>query len=141
MVVESFRPGVVDRLGIGYEAVRAVNPAIVYCSTTGYGQAGPRAGWAGHDIDYLAVGGFLAIERAPGPTAARRIPGATVADAAAGGLHAALAVTAALAGRAATRRGRPPRRVGGRRGAVAHVARRRRAPGHRGRRPAPATTS
>ena len=59
-MVESFRPGVVDQLGIGYEALRAVNPGIVYCSTTGYGQDGPRAAWAGHDLDYLAVGGFLA---------------------------------------------------------------------------------
>ena len=59
VVIESFRPGVVDRLGIGYEAVRALNPGIVYCSTTGYGQDGPRADWAGHDLNYLAVGGYL----------------------------------------------------------------------------------
>ena len=100
VVVESFRPGVVDRLGIGYEAVRAVNRRIVYCSTSGYGQSGPCAGWAGHDVDYLAIGGFLATTgtRADGGPP---MPGATIADAAAGGLHAALAITAALVGRGA----------------------------------------
>ena len=60
VVIESFRPGVVDRLGIGYEAARGRNPGIVYCSTTGYGQDGPAAKWAGHDINYLAMSGFLA---------------------------------------------------------------------------------
>ncbi len=98
VVVESFRPGVVDRLGIGYEVVSARNPRIVYCSTTGYGQDGPAAQWAGHDLDYLAVGGYLAMS-GPGPDGGPTLPGATIADAAAGGMHAALAVTAALAGR------------------------------------------
>ncbi len=104
VVVESFRPGVVDRLGIGYEAVRAVNLAVVYCSTTGYGQTGPRAGWAGHDLDYLGVGGYLGSS-GPRADGGPPLPGATVADAAAGGMHAALAITAALAGRAATGEG------------------------------------
>ena len=104
MVVESFRPGVVDRLGIGYEAVRALNPRIVYCSTSGYGQDGPRGQWAGHDLNYLAVGGFLAStgRRADGGPP---IPGATIADAAAGGMHAALAICAALMARATTGEG------------------------------------
>jgi alpha-methylacyl-CoA racemase len=101
VVIESFRPGVVDRLGIGYDAVRARHPGIVYCSTSGYGQDGPHAGWAGHDLNYLAVGGYLAMST-PGADGAPPLPGATVADAAAGGMHAALAITAALAGRAAT---------------------------------------
>ena len=104
VVVESFRPGVVDRLGMGYEAVSARNPGIVYCSTSGYGQDGPASQWAGHDIDYLAVGGYLAMST-PGVDGAPPLPGATVADAAAGGMQAALAITAALAGRAATGRG------------------------------------
>ena len=104
VVVESFRPGVMGRLGLGYDAVSAGNPAIVYCSTSGYGQDGPRAQWAGHDLDYLAVGGYLAMSGA-GQGGAPPLPGATIADAAAGGMHAALAVTAALAGRAATGRG------------------------------------
>jgi alpha-methylacyl-CoA racemase len=99
VVIESFRPGVVDRLGIGYEAVRAVRPDVVYCATTGYGQDGPAARHAGHDVDYLAVGGFLATggRRADGGPP---LPGATVADSAAGGMHAALAVMAALLRRA-----------------------------------------
>jgi alpha-methylacyl-CoA racemase len=101
VVVESFRPGVVDRLGIGYGAVKARNPGVVYCSTTGYGQDGPHAQWAGHDLNYLAVGGFLAMST-PGRGGAPPLPGASVADAAAGGMHAALAITAALAGRATT---------------------------------------
>jgi len=103
VVVESFRPGVVDRLGVGYSAVSERNPRIIYCSTSGYGQDGPASQWAGHDIDYLAVGGFLAMST-PGVGGVPPLPGATVADAA-GGMQAALAVTAALAGRATTGRG------------------------------------
>jgi alpha-methylacyl-CoA racemase len=101
VVVESFRPGVVDRLGIGYETVKARNRGIVYCSTSGYGQDGPRANCAGHDINYLGVSGFLGMST-PGVDGAPPLPGATIADAAAGGMHAALAITAALAGRATT---------------------------------------
>jgi alpha-methylacyl-CoA racemase len=104
VLVESFRPGVMDRLGLGYEAVSARNPGVVYCSTSGYGQDGPHAQWAGHDLDYLAVGGYLAMS-GPGEGGAPPIPGATIADAAAGGLHAALAITAALAGRGSSGRG------------------------------------
>ena len=104
VVLESFRPGVVDRLGVGYEAVRAVNPGIVYCSTSGYGQTGPYAQRAGHDINYLAVGGYLHMSER---TAEGRppLPGATVADIAAGGLHAAAAILAALVARARTGEG------------------------------------
>ena len=94
-VVESFRPGVADRLGIGWDHVSAVNERVVYCSTSGYGQTGPRRSWAGHDLNYLAVSGYLHCSgRQPGGAPA--LPGATVADAAAGGLHAAMAVMAAL---------------------------------------------
>jgi alpha-methylacyl-CoA racemase len=75
--------------------VRAVNPAIVYCSTSGYGQDGPQSAWAGHDLNYLAAGGFLAMsgKRSDGGPA---LPGATIADAAGGGMHAAIAILAAL---------------------------------------------
>jgi alpha-methylacyl-CoA racemase len=95
VVVESFRPGVVDRLGIGYEDVRSVNPGIVYCSTTGYGQDGPYSAWAGHDINYLALSGFLACSE-PRGDGGPPIPGATVADSAGGGMHAVVSILAAL---------------------------------------------
>lgn len=100
-LIESYRPGVTSRLGIGYEQLRAHNPRLVYCSTTGYGQQGPYSQWAGHDLDYLAVGGFLACS---GRDAEGRpaLPGATVADSAGGGMHAAMAIMAALVGRAQT---------------------------------------
>lgn len=95
VVIESFRPGVVDRLGIGFDDVRAVNEPIIYCSTSGYGQSGPKSQWAGHDVNYLALGGYLhCSERGPGGKPP--LPGATVADAAAGGMHAVMAVLAAL---------------------------------------------
>ncbi|MDH3212283.1 MAG: CoA transferase [Myxococcales bacterium] len=95
VILESFRPGVADRLGIGYAEVRRVNPRIVYCSTSGYGQDGPHAGWAGHDLNYLAVAGFLYCtgRRADGGPP---LPGATLADSAGGGMHAAVAILAAL---------------------------------------------
>ncbi|HEX3981681.1 MAG TPA: CaiB/BaiF CoA-transferase family protein [Acidimicrobiales bacterium] len=98
VVVESFRPGVMDRLGIGYDVLRGVNPRIIVCSTTGYGQNGPHAAWAGHDINYLAVGGYLATTE-PRADGGPPVSGATIADAAGGGMQAALAVMAALIGR------------------------------------------
>ena len=104
VVIESFRPGVVDRLGIGYTDVRSRHPGIVYCSTSGYGQTGPASGWAGHDLNYLGVGGFLHCTE---PAAGGRppLPGATVADSAAGGMQAVMAITAALVRRARTGQG------------------------------------
>ena len=103
-IVESWRPGVADRLGVGYEACRAANPGIVYCALSGYGREGPYAAWAGHDINYLAVGGFLATQgtRADGGPA---FPGATIADAAGGGLQAALSIASALVRRNASGEG------------------------------------
>lgn len=95
VVIESFRPGVADRLGIGYEALRAVNDAIVVCSTSGYGQDGPRRDWAGHDLNYLATSGFLDCSGRQG-NGRPALPGATVADIAAGGMQAAMAIMAAL---------------------------------------------
>lgn len=95
VVIESFRPGVADRLGVGYEALQEVNPGIIVCSTSGYGQDGPRRDWAGHDVNYLATSGFLDCSgrQADGRPA---LPGATVADIAAGGMQAAMAIMAAL---------------------------------------------
>ena len=100
VVVESFRPGVIDRLGIGFDVLSSVNPHVILCSTTGFGQDGPRSQWAGHDINYLAVGGYLASTE-PAADGGPPVSGATVADAAGGGMHAALAVMAALIGRGA----------------------------------------
>jgi len=104
VVLESFRPGVVDRLGIGFEDLRPHNPRIVYCSTSGYGQDGPASKWAGHDLNYLAVSGYLACSE-PGVGGKPPIPGATIADSAAGGMHAALSILAALLRREKTGEG------------------------------------
>jgi alpha-methylacyl-CoA racemase len=95
VVIESFRPGVADRLGIGYTALAEANAGIILCSTSGYGQDGPRSSWAGHDVNYLATAGFLDCSgrQADGRPA---LPGATVADIAAGGMQAAMAIMAAL---------------------------------------------
>ena len=101
VVIESFRPGVVDRLGIGYDTVSGRNPAVVYCSTSGFGQDGPHAQWAGHDLNYLAIGGYLDCtgrDADGGPP----VPGATIADSAGGGMHAVMSILAALVQRATT---------------------------------------
>lgn len=78
VIVESFRPGTVDRLGIGYEAVKAVNPRVVYCSISGFGQDGPDRDRAGHDLDFLARSGILGLCGRPGDVPA--IPPVQVAD-------------------------------------------------------------
>jgi alpha-methylacyl-CoA racemase len=104
VVIESFRPGVADRLGIGYDDVKNVNAGVIYCSTTGYGQAGDRAQWSGHDLNYLAVSGFLAGSEA-GSNGKPPLPGATIADSAGGGMQAVIAILAALVARATTGEG------------------------------------
>ncbi len=104
VVLESFRPGVMDRLGVGYDDLRAINERIVVCSTSGFGQTGPQSKWAGHDVNYLALSGYLDCtgRRADGSPP---LPGATVADIAAGGMHAVMAVMAALLRRERTGEG------------------------------------
>src|SRR5262249_35826651 len=72
VLVEQFRPGVMERLDLGYAAVAKLNPRIVYCSISGYGQQGPRAGEAGHDINYQSLTGLLALQ--PGPIETPVIP-------------------------------------------------------------------
>lgn len=104
VIVESYRPGVADRLGIGWGDVAQVNPRIVYAALTGYGQDGPYAAWAGHDLNYLGVAGFLAMQE-PAAGGGPALPGATVADSAGGGMHAVIAILAALLRRATTGRG------------------------------------
>lgn len=99
VLVEQFRPGVLAGLGWGYAEARAVNPAIVYCSLTGYGQSGPYARRAGHDINYLALAGVLSYsgrrDQVPPPN------GIQIADLV-GGLTAAAGILAALHRRTAT---------------------------------------
>ena len=94
VLVEQFRPGVMARLGLGYEAVRAINPKLIYCSITGYGQTGPRAGEAGHDLNYIGLTGLLALN--PGPTARPVVPPALIADIAGGTLPAVMNILLAL---------------------------------------------
>ncbi len=61
VLIEQFRPGVMDRLGLGYDALRESNPGLIYCALTGYGQYGPKSGAAGHDLNYLAETGLLRL--------------------------------------------------------------------------------
>ena len=104
VVVESFRPGVVDRLGVGYEAVRAVNPAIVYCSISGYGQTGPYRLLAGHDLNYCGYAGFT---DQTGPADGDPIiPNFQVADILGGAVVPAMGILAALFDAARTGEGR-----------------------------------
>ena len=94
VIVESFRPGVVDKLGIGYAAVAAVNPKIAYCSISGYGQDGPYRHRAGHDINYLGYAGVLEQIGSPGGDPA--IPNFQIADLLGGALTAAMGILAAV---------------------------------------------
>lgn len=88
-ILDGFRPGVCERLGIGYQAVRERNESIVYVALTGYGQESPYEQWAGHDVNYIGIGGLLGMTGEPdGPP---MIPGVPVADFA-GGMMAALAL-------------------------------------------------
>ncbi len=94
VVLESFRPGVLDRLGVGFESMRAVNPKVVLCSITGYGQDGPLRDRAGHDLNYLALTGLLDLTGEPGrPPVA---PAGQIADVGGGALMAAFGILAAL---------------------------------------------
>jgi crotonobetainyl-CoA:carnitine CoA-transferase CaiB-like acyl-CoA transferase len=94
VLLESFRPGVMDRLGVGWERLHAENPRLVYCAITGYGQDGPYRDRAGHDIDYLALTGLLGLSGdADGPPVQSA---GQVADLGGGALMAAFGVLAAL---------------------------------------------
>lgn len=94
VVVEQFRPGVMDRLGLGYDAMQAVNPGIVYCAITGYGQHGPNADVAAHDLNYVAQSGMLSL--AAGVDGAPVVPAALVADIAGGAYPAVINILLAL---------------------------------------------
>ena len=94
VVLESFRPGVLDRLGVGYERMREENPGIVYCAISGYGQSGPKRDASGHDMNYLGLIGLLGLtgERGGEPVQAA----GQIADLGGGALMAAFGIMAAL---------------------------------------------
>jgi alpha-methylacyl-CoA racemase len=103
VVLESFRPGVMEKLGCGYETLRARNPKLVYAALTGYGQTGPYRDWAGHDMNYLALAGVLdQIGVAGGPPAQSNLQ---IADLAGGALTCALGILAAVIGARSSGRG------------------------------------
>ncbi|HEX6591829.1 MAG TPA: CaiB/BaiF CoA-transferase family protein [Moraxellaceae bacterium] len=103
IVVEQFRPGVMDRLGVGYEALKAINPKLIYCAITGYGQTGPYKDRAGHDMNYLAIAGVLGYNgrKASGPAPVN----VQIADVAGGSCHAVMGILAAVIHRAQTGEG------------------------------------
>jgi crotonobetainyl-CoA:carnitine CoA-transferase CaiB-like acyl-CoA transferase len=94
VLVEQFRPGVMDRLGLGYEALRQINPGIVYCAITGFGQEGPKSQIAAHDLNYQAAAGLLSI--AAGSDGAPVVPSALIADIAGGAYPAVMNILLAL---------------------------------------------
>ncbi|MEI5682632.1 CoA transferase [Mesorhizobium sp. CCNWLW179-1] len=94
VVVEQFRPGVMERLGFGYDAIRAINPDIVYCSITGYGQTGPNRLKAGHDLNYCAEAGLLSLTK--DSSGQPMVPQVTIADVAGGSYPAVMNILLAL---------------------------------------------
>lgn len=104
VIVESFRPGVVDKLGVGYAAVKAINPKIVYCAITGYGQDGPWRDRAGHDLNYIATSGVL--DQIGTKEGAPAIPNLQIGDLLGGALTATMGILAAVIGAQATGEGR-----------------------------------
>ncbi len=103
IVLEGYRPGVPQRLGIDYDTLKQRNPRLIYCSISGYGQDGPYRDRVGHDINYLGYAGILNfVGAAGGPPV---IPGVQIADIAGGGLMATIGILAAVIGREHTGRG------------------------------------
>ena len=103
VIVEEYRPGVAQRLGIDYEKLSARNPRLIYCAITGYGQDGPYRNLVGHDLNYIGTAGMLSIlgRKDQPPT----IPHNLLADYAGGGMHGAIGILAALVARQQTGRG------------------------------------
>jgi crotonobetainyl-CoA:carnitine CoA-transferase CaiB-like acyl-CoA transferase len=102
-VVEQFRPGVMERLGLGWDALRMINPRLVYCALTGYGQDGPYRGRVGRDVNYIASGGILGLTGPEGGPPV--LPGVQIADLS-GGMMASFGIVAALLARERTGEGR-----------------------------------
>jgi crotonobetainyl-CoA:carnitine CoA-transferase CaiB-like acyl-CoA transferase len=97
ILLEQFRPGVMARLGLGYEKLHAINPRLIYCAISGYGQRGPREGEAGHDINYIGNTGLLDLQ--PGPVADPVVPPMLAADIAGGSFPAVINILLALRAR------------------------------------------
>jgi crotonobetainyl-CoA:carnitine CoA-transferase CaiB-like acyl-CoA transferase len=97
ILIEQFRPGVMARLGLGYDAVAKLNPRLIYCSISGYGQSGARVQEAGHDINYIGNTGLLDLQ--PGPIEAPIVPPMLVADIAGGSFPAVINILLALRAR------------------------------------------
>jgi alpha-methylacyl-CoA racemase len=103
ILIESFRPGVLDRLGVGYDRLEQENPGLIYCAITGYGQDGPNRDRPGHDINYLALGGLLGLGgEADGPPVQAA---AQIADVGGGALMAVMGILVALRERERSGRG------------------------------------
>ena len=103
ILVEQFRPGVMGRLGLDYETLKAVNPRLIYCSITGYGQTGPLAARAGHDLNYMSESGILALN--PGHSDAPQVPPVLAADIGGGTYPAVMNVLLAVLRRNTTGQG------------------------------------
>jgi crotonobetainyl-CoA:carnitine CoA-transferase CaiB-like acyl-CoA transferase len=104
ILIEQFRPGVMERLGLGFAALHGANPRLIYCSITGFGQTGPRRGEAGHDLNYQALSGLLSQSLRRGDPAP--LPPPLIADIAGGGHAAVLNILLALRERDVTGVGR-----------------------------------
>jgi alpha-methylacyl-CoA racemase len=103
ILIEQFRPGVMERLGLGYKALTSVNPGLIYCSITGYGQSGPAAQRAGHDLTYLARNGVLSL--GGGPNGEPVLPPALIADVGGGTYPAVINILLALTQRGKSGKG------------------------------------
>ena len=97
ILIEQFRPGVMARLGLGYDDLKTINPKLIYCAISGYGQNGPRGGEAGHDLNYIGNTGLLDLQ--PGPPDAPVVPPALIADIAGGSFPAVINILLALRAR------------------------------------------
>ncbi len=100
ILVEQFRPGVMAKLGLDYETMRSINPRLIYCSITGYGQTGPKSNVAGHDLNYIGDTGLLALSMGQGPNPT--VPPALIADIAGGAYPAVMNILLALESRRRT---------------------------------------
>ncbi len=104
VLLESFRPGVLERLGLGYDQLKEISPGLVYCAISGYGQDGPYRLRAGHDLNYAGYAGLLDYNR--GPNGEPAMPATQLGDLAGGSFMAVIGILTALIGRAQTGQGR-----------------------------------